>query len=270
MIIIDSSETLLSTALGNRLQAAHPGESFIITRNHGSEPLPLGRQRTASVPIEHAYISCFIINEYPINVYELYTQTKTIIKRLSQFAPQEILIHVVVKLSMNDIIMLSQIQSQCSHLGHLVMQSSSNVIYRLNIQFSCVYNVYGMIHSSIIQTGSNDVQTLLYLLKNPAKHFSVPFGEQEPIIGTDVEDAVSLILERTGEVKDPLGLHVIPVNTPEIAKSLIEILMNHFPERYPSIGFGEDRKSFQNKVSPLGHSQTYYGSLSAQFIKYLD
>jgi hypothetical protein len=138
--------------------------------------------------------------------------------------------------------MAEQIRHQCSHLGSLVDQIAANAPYPVYTFFSCMYNIFGMVHSSIMHTGSNNVQTLLYLLNNPSRQLVVPYHADEDIFGTDVEDSVTRLLERTDNSAGNAPLQFLPVNSPVKAGSLINAVKQSFPDRHRYVKFSEGRK----------------------------
>ena len=282
MILIASSESLLSTALRNKLLETGKDMVLMISRNpHHGWVQELRHQREAGTPWQPV-AQVFVINEFPFNVYDIYEQKRTILRDLASLQLTQVSMHVAIKLNMNDILMARNIRSHCTYLSHMITDLSRHLPYRLNLSFSCVYNVFGVVNTTIMQVDSNNVQHLLFLLKNPARNLVVPFAENEEIFGTDVVDAAGLLVDRSerlekedeaGDRKGPglVGeLVFLPVNTPVHTAVLVETVTRQHPGLYHSIRYTPGSGSQQAKVKAELNPQVLAQTVTDSFVNYLD
>ena len=255
MIIINSGEKLLSSAIRNRLQETYPGIQLVFSKGlhhewkkdatHAVDKVDkvdkaIDKGHSADKGHSHyPFVQCFVINDFPFNVYDIYEQMKSLLKEMGSLKMKSASIHVIIKLNMDDIRVAGNIRSHFRHLQTLVSDITRHMDYRLRTHFSCTYNVFGMVDATLLQTDSNNVQRLLSLLKNPKKELVVPFGLVEEVIGTDVHEAVSQILEKSDGDNDE-ECTFLSVSPSISATSLIEKVSRHYPDRYHHIRFAAD------------------------------
>jgi hypothetical protein len=268
MIIIDSSENLISSVIRNRVQAADQKAFLFSSRDHRQDmlqPLKLRlHNETMGDPIKY-----FIIIENPFNVYDVYNQIKSLLRIMTTLHAAEVYIHAVIKLNMQDVFTARHIRSQCTHLASLIGHVSGNSAYRLHTMFSSVYNVYGMFHSTIMNLGSNSVQALLYTLKNADKQLTVPYAEKEDVIGIDVEDAVSILLQRT-HPDENTTLNFLPVNESMTAESLMDNISRAYPGRYPLIRYSAGGNISVEQVLEELQCREYGADIAERILSYMD
>lgn len=269
MVLIDSSENLLSSAIKNRLLAAHQEEVFLVPRHHRAGPFQLSNARTAADQ-ERPSIKCFVITQYPFNMYEIYNQAKTILRNISFATQFDVYMHIIIKVDMQDLFNTLQMDAHCKHLGNMITQMTEHAPFRLHIFFSSVYNLFGVVNSSVMNMDSNSVQALLYQLKNPSGRLHIPYGEDQYVIGTDVEDAVSQLLERVNHSPDARALRFIPINKPETAGALLDIIKEDYPGRYQSPRFQNGPTIQLSTVQQSLGSPVFLEPISHRFVSYLD
>ena len=275
MIIIDSTESLLSAALRNRLQEINPGIVFTASRNQRPGRNQDFRNYTYAGKQGDPLIQYFIIHEFPFNVYDIYGHLRSILRDAASQHAEEVMLHVVIKLNMNDLLMIKNVRSHCSYLSRMVTDLSRHLPYRVKMSFSCAYNLFGVVNASLMQIDSNNVQGLLFLLTNQVKDLVVPYAENEEIIGTDVRVAVAHLTEPNegpvsgnDETSSP-HLVCLPVNTPVRAGFLVNTVKRMQLAPYHSIRYSEksgiSEAQVNAELNPIKLSLT----IADSFIDYL-
>jgi len=216
----------------------YPDDLFLASKRYSLELLPSLKQMAKEDTLNYPFVKYFAISEYPFNVYQVYEQIKTTLRTILMLPAKDIYIHVAIKLNMQDLLMVGQVRHQCSLLGSLVNQIAAGSPCPVHLSFSCMYNIFGIVHSTVMHMDSNSVQTLLYLLKASPKHLVVPYGKNEEVIGTDVEDAVSRLLQWADAPGPDEPLRILPINTPVTAMSLMQDISMAYPEKY-AVKFSE-------------------------------
>lgn len=278
MVLIESNEILLSSALSARLASDYPGIAI--------HPLRAGWPPKTASPtrdprVSYPFVRGFIISEFPFNVYGIYEQIKGAARvAASKGLPLDM--EILLKLGMEDVLMMKTIRRHCSYLHKLSGDLPRSNGLAPAIHFSCVYNVFGAVRDAVIQPGNNAVQGLLFLLKHAERQIVVPFGKDQEVIGTDVEQAVRAILDRgatcenehsngdetTGAVKTE-NLVALPVNIPVEAGTLVAEIARIYPGKYLTVQYVENPRLESGVVkAELGvqHSDT---TLIDSFISYL-
>jgi hypothetical protein len=267
MILIDSKENLLSWAIKKKLQSLSQDDIFLMPRSHslGVEiPIPQSSNKG-----DISLVKYLVITEYPFNVYEIYNQIKNFSRNALGFKKIDIHIHVIIKINMQDLFMVEQIRFQCAHLGDLSKQIPPNSHGRLRSSFTCVYNVFGMVNSTIMQMDSNSVQSLLYHLKNLTEPLVIPYGENEMIIGTNVEDAASEFVLKIEEASVDSDLHILAINKPITAQMLLNDLQKRFTDRYLSSKFEWNKEINLAALPDILKSNDSLADISTRIISYL-